>query len=99
MARSVFSWTTSVFPSTVGDLIPAADVTSCTTDLLVVVVVVVFILRPTVSQPVGLGVKHPSGAYDQIFITFRQLRVLLMSGALSNERTGLSSTMYNVQYI
>jgi hypothetical protein len=25
--------------------------------------------------PVSLGIKHPSGAYDQIFITARQLRV------------------------
>jgi hypothetical protein len=42
-------------------------------------------LRPTVSRPVCLGIKHPSGAYDQIFITVGQLRVC-WCGALSLTR-------------
>jgi hypothetical protein len=41
--------------------------------------------RPTVSRPVCLAMKHPSGAYDQIFITVRQLRVC-WCGALSLAR-------------
>jgi hypothetical protein len=32
-------------------------------------------LWPTASQPVCLGVRHPSGAQDQVFITVRQLQV------------------------
>jgi hypothetical protein len=42
-------------------------------------------LRPTVSRPVCLGIKHSSGAYDQIFITVGQLRVC-WCGALSLTR-------------
>jgi hypothetical protein len=42
-------------------------------------------LRLTVSRPVCLGIKHPSWAYDQIFITVRQLRVC-WCGALSLTR-------------
>jgi hypothetical protein len=42
-------------------------------------------LRPTVSRPVCLGIKHPSGAYHQIFITVRQLWVC-WCGALSMTR-------------
>jgi hypothetical protein len=56
--------------------------------LIWIVLSLSLILRPTVSRPVCLGIKHPSGAYDQIFITLRQLRVCWY-GTLSDERTGL----------
>jgi hypothetical protein len=43
------------------------------------------ILRPTVSRPVCLGIKHPFGAYDRIFVTVRHFRVC-SCGALSLTR-------------
>jgi hypothetical protein len=50
-------------------------------------------LRPTVSQPVYLGIKHPSVAYDHIFISVLTAASLLMWSALSDERTSLSFTI------
>jgi hypothetical protein len=47
-------------------------------------------LSPTVSRPVCLGAKHPSGAYDQIFITCVTVTVFFLWGTLSDERSGLS---------
>jgi hypothetical protein len=37
--------------------------------------------------------KHPSGAYDHIFISVRHFAGLLIWGVLSDERTGLSITV------
>jgi hypothetical protein len=49
-------------------------------------------LRPTVSLPVCLGINHPCGAYDH-FLLLSDSCGLLMWGALSDERTGLSFTI------
>jgi hypothetical protein len=46
-------------------------------------------LRPTVSRPVCLGVKHPSGTQRPDLYFCQTVSDLLMWGALSDERTGL----------
>jgi hypothetical protein len=47
-------------------------------------------LRPAVSRPVCLGVKHPSEAYDQIFNYCQTVAGLLIWGTLPDERTCLT---------
>jgi hypothetical protein len=47
--------------------------------------------RTTWCRPVCLGVKHPAGAQDHIFIS-QTAAGLLMWGTLSNERMGLLFT-------
>jgi hypothetical protein len=50
-------------------------------------------LRPTVSRPVHLGIRHSSGTADQFFILleifFKTFAGLLFCSALSDEATGL----------
>jgi hypothetical protein len=56
------------------------------TPFLLLIVELSFMLRPTVSRPVCLGIKHPSGAYDQIFITRMTISVFFSCGAPSLTR-------------
>jgi hypothetical protein len=49
-------------------------------------------LRPTVSRPVCLGIKHPSGAYSHFYYC-QAVAGLLMRALSLNERTVLSFTI------
>jgi hypothetical protein len=53
-------------------------------------------LRPTVSRPVYLGVKHPFWDLRPDFFFCLTVAGLLIWGALSDKRTGLSFIMYNI---
>jgi hypothetical protein len=55
-------------------------------------------LRPTVSRPVCLGLSTHLGLTARFFYYCQTIAGLLMWGALSDERTGLSFTMYNVHF-
>jgi hypothetical protein len=64
--------------------------------LLLLLLTLSLMLRPTVSRPVCLGIKHSSGAYDQIFFSVQNMEYVLTVTflipwvALSDERTGRS---------
>jgi hypothetical protein len=89
--RYISCWTTSFFDSTVTNDKQriTAHILNCLqrrlSDESHLQVESSLVLRPTVSRPVCLGIKHPSGAYDQTFMTVRQLRVC-WCGALSLTR-------------
>jgi hypothetical protein len=63
------------------------------------------ILRLTVSRPICLGIKHPSAAYDQIFVTVWRLQVFwyralsLTRGRFCHLPESVSNNKYVCQYV
>jgi hypothetical protein len=60
---------------------------------------VIVIFRPTVSRPIHLGTRRPSGTRDQFFpilslISFLTFSGLLMWGALYGEKSGLNFSVF-----
>jgi hypothetical protein len=88
--HSIPYWTTSVFSSTMTDLVLIYDRSllkrrlsyECRMSLSLTLSLT---LWPTVSRSLWLGIKHPSGVSDQISITVRQLGVCWY-GAISLTR-------------
>jgi hypothetical protein len=71
LTRTFPYWTTGVFSSTVTNdeqRITATESLNSLTNQLINQLSLSLMLRLTVSRLVCLGIKHPSEAYDQIFI-------------------------------
>jgi hypothetical protein len=80
-------WTTSVWRISMKDLWLLSESLISDWSLLNLNLSLSLMLRLTVSRPVCPGIKRPSGAYDQIFITVRQLRVCWFgAGSLTRGR-------------